>query len=263
MFLSLSAEDSSVDLMPITPDLPGGKQHWSLSNTPYEREPQPKPSVIIDVNLHFPALSLPSGLAILNPDSCKSLVSYDPVASFHIWRDLYREHTSCAVDYPLWTWTQAFVSNFTIMKSEDAFLRLVRLGLCNFFEEIVCRADFLEDGPVLVVNVLEAITGTIACVLGCYRHAHDISDVRDMLNGLVVAVCRIAWEQRTRFLLKDVPDPTRSLQGIQPNLERLVAAYYKFTHETIEIQALPRLGITFDISATRTSAALLCFCGFI
>ena len=48
-----------------------------------------------------------------------------------------------------WEFTRAFAAGFTAQINVlDVFPRLVSLGLCDFLEEVMSRADLLHDAPV-------------------------------------------------------------------------------------------------------------------
>ena len=84
-----------------------------------------------------------------SPGICRFNVSSSAEAAFQLWRKLHRTHVACAIDYPLWEFTRAFAAGFTAQINVlDVFPRLVSLGLCDFLEEVMSRADLLQDAPV-------------------------------------------------------------------------------------------------------------------
>ncbi|KZV63193.1 hypothetical protein PENSPDRAFT_758176 [Peniophora sp. CONT] len=199
-------------------DLPGGKQHWSFSGTLFERKSGSE-SALTDVDL----------------DGCTELILSDAEAAFRRWQDLCRSHVTCAIDYPLWGLTQAFVME---LKAEcdrlsvgtsvtDMFPRLVRLGVWEFYEDIVCRVDFFKDAPMLVTNIVEAIIWTVTCVIYRAHRGLSMPGMTDAVNRVVATVCRVTWELREQFLSRNATQDAASgcLRTVSCQLRRLLKAY--------------------------------------
>ncbi|KZV66325.1 hypothetical protein PENSPDRAFT_96079 [Peniophora sp. CONT] len=253
------AQCSDLEDLARMPDLPGGKQHWSLSNTPFEHMIQDSP---MDVESFFSSAALQDVSTDMDMNVARKLTMQDPVAAFKLWRHLCRAHASCAIDYSLWMWTQVCVGHFLAgPTAPSAPPRLLHLGLYDFYKELVCRDDFFEDAPLLVFDVIEAIAGTIAYVTRLTVQGHDILLMQDTIDDLVATVCRVAYSHRTRLLSRSTIKtyPGTSFHLAQFRLLHLLSSYSDF--DTLrraedEVHCIP------NIQDTRTSVVRPCFSGF-
>ncbi|KZV63183.1 hypothetical protein PENSPDRAFT_738943, partial [Peniophora sp. CONT] len=209
------------------PDLPDGKQHWSLAGTSLEREPGPV-STEIDATIYFKSVKSQDEITGLTPDACATLVLTDVGAAFRFWRDLYRAHVPCTINHPLWTWTYGFAAAF----GDDFFLQLERLDLYDFLYEIVCGMHFFHEAPVIIVNVFQLIASSILCITHLVEHTvgSDVAAIdSDTVNRMVATVCRVSWEHRRRLRSRDPNEneTSGSMQSVQYRLPFVLVAYYK------------------------------------
>ena len=148
--LTLASKALSVFSGPSVPDLPGGQQHWRLSGTFWERGREQEVSPACGTR-HTALLTHAVGSLQTkwSEESCKALIASNPKEAFLVWRGLYREHVSYAIDYALWTWTQAFATEILAENSIISALdQLLDIGFGDFYEEVVFRDDFFGDAPV-------------------------------------------------------------------------------------------------------------------
>ncbi|KZV66324.1 hypothetical protein PENSPDRAFT_689112 [Peniophora sp. CONT] len=208
-------------------------QHWTLAQTPYERKHDTDLLSHSDISSYFPAIIHQTGPIRLDRDTCRSLVSHDRIAAFSFWQQLYRAHAPHAIDYPLWNWTMELLSDWD-HSMEKSLPRLIKAGLFEFFEEVICREEFFYDFPALLLNIFEAIKHTfLSLMANDYPNLkRDDPGIKGGVDRLTAMVCRVSWEHRARLLVEQdvLDDRAGQLKQARAALHRLVITYYNFHH---------------------------------
>lgn len=100
----------------------------------------------------------------INPSSQPMIDSYDallqaqPEEAFERWTSLYRARTRCGTNPDLEACTHAFSDLFPSADTDSAKAlivdKLVRVGICTLYREIVSESDFFRENPVNSFNIV-------------------------------------------------------------------------------------------------------------
>ncbi|VDB99909.1 unnamed protein product [Peniophora sp. CBMAI 1063] len=161
---------------------------------------------------------------------CEALVEKDVRAAFLRWRDLYRTHIPRTIDRPLWEWSSALAR---VAGVTDSYPQAVHHEICDFVDEVVSHADFFEDAPSLIANVLHILS---SCLLLRpeelkrlkLRRDEARADLEEKFIGLFVKICRIIWTHRCLLLSKGNFDTSTfgTMALVQDKLHVMLMVYY-------------------------------------